>query len=135
IAHAEKRGMNAHLDFIDGFRIEVMLGANLLRRINRRVREIAGGVVLEERLANQEASLESIERFTRWFCAGVRGGESLRGLDDFGIGSVAAARGECAEQSIGCGAPRMQRLRHRSETRLEPSSLRTRQPPCAPPSI
>src|SRR5208283_1483155 len=97
--------------------------------------EIAGGVVLEERLANQEASGKSIEHFARWLCAGVRSGESLRGLDDFGIGSVAAAGGECAEQSIGCGAARMQRLRHRPESRLEAGSLRARKPQCAQPSI
>ncbi len=59
IADAEQRGVHAHLNLVDGLRIEAMLTANELCGVDRRMRQVTRCVVLEEIVADQEFSRES----------------------------------------------------------------------------
>src|SRR5208282_1054983 len=63
VADAEQRGVHAHLNLVDGFWIEAMLTANELCGVDRRMGKVTRCVVLEEIVADQEFSRESIERF------------------------------------------------------------------------
>src|SRR5262249_47647681 len=87
-----------------------------------------GSMILEQIVANEEFARESIEDLARGLGAMMRREEACLGFEDRGIRGVAATRRERAEQPIRCGASRVQRLRHRAESRLEARGLRSCEP-------
>src|SRR5947208_7013480 len=92
------------------------------------MREVAGGVVLEERVADEKPARQAVERIGPQLSAGVRRGEALRRFENAWVGGEPAAGEERREQSGLGGAAGMQRLGHRAERRLEAGGLRAGDP-------
>ena len=71
-----------YLDPADLFECESLPIAQSGGGFDRGMRQVTGGVVLEQGLADQEAAGVALQGSDRWLGAGVRCCEALRNLDD-----------------------------------------------------
>ena len=103
---------------------EVALQPDLLGALDRRMRQVAGGVVLEEVVAQMPARRRLAERGVDLEMIALRGGEALVAFERIAAGGEALG-GEAggAQAVLGRGAG-MQRLAHRAEVGLQAGGLR-----------
>src|SRR5690606_34921970 len=76
IAYAEMGGRDMQLDMLDGVRLESFRLAQHAHGLDGRVREIAGGVILEEIVVHLASPWRKLDRLWQ-FLAALRGDESL----------------------------------------------------------
>ena len=117
---------SAEADARDAVGRQAVLFAQLARGLDRRVRHVAGGMVLEEVVQDVEAARRLGQRIGRIEVGAVRAGEALGAFDHIGAAGEAALCQSCGEQAVIRRLAGMQRLAHRAEHRLQPRRLGAR---------
>src|SRR5215472_12518850 len=84
IAYLEQAARHADLHVVDRLRVEMIFCLNAGSRVDGRVREVTRRVVLEERVANQEAPGDLIDGLHRGRCPGMGREKPLFSLEDSG---------------------------------------------------
>ena len=116
--------MSRKLDRGDIGGADALLAQRLPAALDRRVRHVAGGVVLEEIVEDVEATRRLGERLFRVEIRRVRRREALVAFDEVGAAGKAARGEPGGEQPVLRRLAGVERLAHRAELRFEPGRLR-----------
>ena len=115
VADAVTGFIQAQSDARDAVGRQAVLLPQLACRLDRRVRHVAGGVILEEVVADVETARRLGQRVDRVEVGAVRSSETLRALQHVAAAGEAALSQPRREQTVIRGLAGMQRLAHRAE--------------------